>query len=178
MVDFDPTEFLGVLPSLFENRMSSFIFCNKDLIPDYLNWAKANDYNFNVLAWHKKSHTPFTSGSHYPDTEYCLFLNKRAIFNSGLSPEHYRKYWITDKTEKEFGHPTQKPIQIIELQIEAWSNRSGTIADLFGGSGSTLIACEKTNRKCFMMELDPHYCDVIVARWEKYAGKKAELLNG
>lgn len=53
-----------------------------------------------------------------------------------------------------------------------------TVYDPFGGSGTTLIACEKTNRKCFMMELDPHYCDVIVARWEKYTGKKAELLNG
>lgn len=48
---------------------------------------------------------------------------------------------------------------------------------LGGGSGSTLIACEKTNRRCFMMEVDPHYCDVIVARWEKYTGKKAILLT-
>jgi hypothetical protein len=53
-----------------------------------------------------------------------------------------------------------------------------TIYEPFGGSGSTLIACEKTNRKCFMMELDPHYCDVIVARWEKYTGQKAELIGG
>jgi hypothetical protein len=53
-----------------------------------------------------------------------------------------------------------------------------SVYDGFGGSGSTLIACEKTNRKCFMMELDPHYIDVIIARWEKFTGKKAELLNG
>jgi site-specific DNA-methyltransferase (adenine-specific) len=52
-----------------------------------------------------------------------------------------------------------------------------SVIDLFGGTGTTVIACEKTNRKCFMMELDPHYCDVIVARWEKYTGKKAELTN-
>lgn len=178
LVDFDPTDFLNVLPAIFEDRMSAFIFCNKDLVPNYLNWAIGCKYNFNILTWHKTSHIPFTSGSHYPDTEYCLFLNKRAIFNAGLSPEHYRKYWITEKTEKEFGHPTQKPIQIIELQIEGWSSKTGNVIDLFGGSGSTLIACEKTNRKCFMMELDPKYCDVIVARWEKYTGKKAELLDG
>ncbi len=53
-----------------------------------------------------------------------------------------------------------------------------SVADPFGGTGTTLIACEKTNRKCFMMEIDPHYCDVIVARWEKYTNKKAVLLNG
>jgi len=50
-----------------------------------------------------------------------------------------------------------------------------SVLDLFGGSGSTLIACEKTNRRCFMMELSPAYCDVIVARWEAATGKKAEL---
>lgn len=73
-------------------------------------------------------------------------------------------------------HPTMKPIEIMEKAI---SHHPGvrTIVDLFGGSGSTLIACEKTSRKCFMMELDPHYCDVIVARWEKYTGQKAELLD-
>lgn len=54
---------------------------------------------------------------------------------------------------------------------------NGTVIDLFGGSGSTLIACEKTNRKCFMMELDPHYVDTIIARWEKYSGKTAQLVK-
>jgi DNA modification methylase len=58
------------------------------------------------------------------------------------------------------------------------NHSSKSILDLFGGSGSTLIACEKTKRKCFMMELDPHYVDVIIARWEKYTGQKAELING
>lgn len=74
-------------------------------------------------------------------------------------------------------HPTQKPLQVIEFSLE-YIKADSNVLDLFGGSGSTLIACEKTNRRCFMMELDPKYCDVIVARWEKYTGKKAELLNG
>lgn len=51
------------------------------------------------------------------------------------------------------------------------------ILDLFGGSGSTLIACEQTNRQCYMMELDPHYCDVIIKRWEDFTNKKAELIT-
>jgi 16S rRNA G966 N2-methylase RsmD len=75
-------------------------------------------------------------------------------------------------------HPTQKPIALAEWVFHICNKESKSVLDLFGGSGSTLIACEKTNRKCFMMELDPHYCDVIVARWEKYTGKKAELING
>jgi DNA modification methylase len=71
-------------------------------------------------------------------------------------------------------HPTQKPIALAEYCFELLKD-SKKIFDGFGGSGSTLIACEKTNRKCFMMELDPHYCDVILRRWEDYTGKKAEL---
>lgn len=72
-------------------------------------------------------------------------------------------------------HPTQKPIALAEWCFDELGKESKSIVDLFGGSGSTLIACEKTNRKCFMIELDPDYCDVIVARWEKYTGKKASL---
>ena len=66
---------------------------------------------------------------------------------------------------------------MIENQILIASNDGSPVVDFFGGSGSTLIACEKTRRNCYMMELDPHYCDVIVARWEAYTGSKAELVS-
>jgi len=72
-------------------------------------------------------------------------------------------------------HPTQKPVEIILPALENCSSNGENILDLFLGSGSTLIACEKTGRKCYGMELDPHYCDVIVKRWEEYTGKKAEI---
>jgi site-specific DNA-methyltransferase (adenine-specific) len=72
-------------------------------------------------------------------------------------------------------HPTQKPVKLAQWFLERFSKESAIIADLFGGSGSTLIACEKTGRHCRMIELSPAYCDVIVARWEAATGKKAEL---
>ena len=71
-------------------------------------------------------------------------------------------------------HPTQKPVALAEWSFD-YFKEVNTVLDLFGGSGSTLIACEKTNRQCFMMEFEPHYCDVIVKRWEDFTGKKAEL---
>lgn len=74
-------------------------------------------------------------------------------------------------------HPTMKPIELLERLLNNSSKNGQAVLDTFGGSGSTLIACEKTNRKCFMMELDPHYCDVIVERWERYTGKKARLVT-
>jgi len=75
-------------------------------------------------------------------------------------------------------HPAMFPVEFPEHYIEAMTQKYDGVYEPFGGSGSTLIACEKINRKCFMMELDPHYVDVIVARWEKYTGQKAELISG
>lgn len=71
-------------------------------------------------------------------------------------------------------HPTQKPVALAEWSFDYFKEVS-TVLDLFGGSGSTLMACEKTNRHCLMMEFEPHYCDVIVKRWEDFTGKKAVL---
>lgn len=74
-------------------------------------------------------------------------------------------------------HPTQKPVGMIAYILKDFSKENDTVLDCFGGSGSTLIACEQTNRKCRMMELDPHYCDVIIKRWETLTGEKAELVE-
>ena len=74
-------------------------------------------------------------------------------------------------------HTTEKPVELIESLILN-TPFAKTIADPFIGSGTTLIACEKTNRKCFGMEIDPHYCDVIVKRWEDYTGKQADRIRG
>jgi site-specific DNA-methyltransferase (adenine-specific) len=74
-------------------------------------------------------------------------------------------------------HPTQKPLQVITFALDFLPDAK-TVLDLFGGSGSTLIACEQTDRVCFMMELDPKYVDVIIARWEKLTGEQAQLIEG
>jgi len=82
------------------------------------------------------------------------------------------------KKDSKYQHPTQKPVELSSRAITNSSRPNNIILDLFGGSGSTLIACEKLNRKARIMELDPKYCDVIVKRWEQFTGKKAELENG
>ena len=85
-------------------------------------------------------------------------------------------------TEQEFDrkryHPTQKPIKLSEWFLTRYSKENQIIVDIFGGSGSTMMACEQLKRRCFMCELDPKYIDVIILRWEKLTGKKAKLLNG
>ena len=73
-------------------------------------------------------------------------------------------------------HPTQKPVGLIGEILKDF-NEQNTILDLFGGSGSTLMACEQLNRQCYMMEYEPHYVDVIIKRWEDYTGNKAIKLE-
>ena len=84
--------------------------------------------------------------------------------------------WNIAKDSK-YVHPTQKPVAISERAIKNSTKANNIVLDYFGGSGSTLIACEKQNRHARLMELDPKYCDVIVKRWEDFTGKKAMLVN-
>lgn len=86
---------------------------------------------------------------------------------------------ITSAKEREEtgGHATPKPIKICERGIVSCTKEGEIVLDVFGGSGSTLIACEQLGRRCFMMELDPRYCDVIIKRWEALTGKKAEMVE-
>lgn len=74
-------------------------------------------------------------------------------------------------------HPTQKPVGLFSNILNDFTKENENILDAFGGSGSTLIACEQTNRKCFMIELDEKYCQVIIDRWEKFTGKEAKKIN-
>lgn len=83
-----------------------------------------------------------------------------------------------DRPMKNDLHPTMKPIKLIARLIKNSSKEGESVLDLFGESGSTLIACEQLERKCFMMEFDPKYADVIIERWEAFTGEKAVKING
>jgi len=85
--------------------------------------------------------------------------------------------WVCDREVRK-DHPTAKPVELCERAIRYSSENGNIVLDLFGGSGATLIAAEKSARKCYMMELDPIYVDVIIQRWENFTGKKAKLING
>ena len=92
----------------------------------------------------------------------------------------YHQLWngiIREGEHEDRVHPTQKPIRMLSEVIRDFTEEKNIIVDVFCGSGSTLMACEQTSRRCFMCELDPHYIDVIVNRWENYTGKKAVLYD-
>ena len=87
--------------------------------------------------------------------------------------------WHFDREGKDerVGYSTPKPIALCSRAIKSSSREDEIVLDLFGGSGSTLMACEQLNRQCFMMELEPQWVDVIINRWETFTGKKAVKLN-
>jgi DNA modification methylase len=88
----------------------------------------------------------------------------------------YGDVWEFER-EKRYEHPTQKPVELCKRCIENSSPRGGIVVDCFGGSGSTLIACEIMKRRCRMIEIEPIYAEVILARWEKFTGKKAKKIS-
>jgi len=93
-----------------------------------------------------------------------------------LTGKRIGSVWRFDKDgAASYLHPTQKPVALVEEAIDKTTKAGCIVLDLFGGSGSTLIACEKTNRHCRMMEIDPKYCDVIINRYLDFTGKNAIL---
>lgn len=90
--------------------------------------------------------------------------------------EQDKSVWEYKRTASKL-HPTMKPVELIANALLNSTKNEENVLDVFGGSGSTLIACEQLNRNCFMMELDEHYCDVIIQRWENLTGEKAVLIN-
>jgi DNA modification methylase len=123
-----------------------------------------------LIIWDKGNHT--LSNSDYMSMYEPMFygwVNNHKFYGG----KNGMDIWRIKRTAKNDLHPTMKPVELCEKAIEDGSQMNGIVLDLFGGSGSTLIACEKKNRICRMMELDPKYCDVIVKRWQEFTGKSA-----
>ena len=101
----------------------------------------------------------------------------KALVKELLDDNYATTIMRADKPVKNSDHPTMKPIKLLARLLKNSSKRGELVLDLFGGSGSTLIACEQLGRKCYMMEYDPKYVDVIIQRWENYTGKKCIKLR-
>lgn len=129
-----------------------------------------------VIQWYKvKSGLGAFMSQYIPNCEPCMYLYKDGCSPAWYGPSNEKTVWELKKEPKNDYHPTQKPVELPERAINNSSKAGDLVLDLFGGSGSTLIACEKINRHARLMELDPKYCDVIVKRWEDFTGKKAVL---
>lgn len=128
-----------------------------------------------LLIWKKKGGYGALGASYKPNHEPCVLWKKKGTKLNFVGSTKENRIWEEDKEGVNKLHPTQKPVSIPKRAIG--NHNAEIVLDLFGGSGSSLIACEQLGRKARLMELDPKYCDVIVARWEEFTGKKATLLN-
>lgn len=171
---FKPEEFLQVLNII--NPPTAYIFCSKNLIKDYIGDFEDNNKNWNMLIMKKNNPIPQKNNTFLADVEYLFCSrNKGAYWDNNLSFEYYHRVRTINVKPSAFGHPTEKQVSYIEPYFEISSQTSGLVLDFFGGSGTTMIACEKNNRKNHSMELDEKYCDVIINRWQNYTGKEAVL---
>jgi DNA modification methylase len=140
-----------------------------------------DECNFQVrtwIIWNKNLAQFGAIGAQYKTKhEPCIYAFKKGKAPFWNGPNNEVTVWDVKRHSKNEFHPTQKPVELPVRAMENSSKGGDTVLDLFGGSGSTLIACEKTNRYARLMELDPKYCDVIVKRWEDFTGKKATLLT-
>ena len=148
---------------------------------DYFAEMLPNKNDGSWIVWDKRA-----NGNDDVDEDYSSDKMYGSCFELCWSKKKHKRNIARVKwagvfgTEQEFDHkryhPTQKPIKLAGWFLERYSKENQNIVDLFGGSGSTLIACEQLNRRCFMAELDPKYCDVIIQRWEKFTGENAVKL--
>lgn len=109
--------------------------------------------------------------------EPCLYGWKKGASHNWFSDRKQTTVMEFDRPTKSVEHPTMKPIPLFAYLIQNSSQEGWNVYDSFGGSGTTIMACEQLGRNGFSMELDPHYCDVIINRWETYTGRKAEKIN-
>ena len=127
-----------------------------------------------TIQWVKPSLT-MSQGDYHSQNEPCLYGWKEGSGRVRVKDRKQTTIWKCDRTDEKKVHPTMKPVELCQRAIENSSDVNGIVLDLFGGSGSTLIACEKSARDCRMMELDPKYCDVIIKRWQEFTGELATL---
>ncbi len=146
-------------------------------LANYPTALKASGLYFSQSIIWDKQHPVLCRKDFMTAHEQCFYWWREGAAHVWLGPNNVPDLWHIKKINPtKMVHLTEKPAELAARAI-AYSSRSGeNILDLFGGSGSTLIAAEQLGRKAFLMELDPLYCDVIVARYEQFTGKNAERI--
>ena len=177
--DFNIEAALDSLYSIIADDVTVYI-CTSHFLAERIwtwmrTWASHNSY----CVWSKPNPMPSLSKRHWTwNTELICYATRGKHTFNFPKEGHALSTWTINKKNGNTGHPTEKPVEVPSMAIEHSSNKGDVVVDLFGGSGSTLMACEQLKRKCYVCELDEHYCDVIIERWETFTGREAVLLNG
>ena len=147
-------------------RVNMYIFCSVLQIPQYLAFAQRHGYKFDILTWHKTNAVPACNGKYMPDTEYIVFIKESGVPLYGTAATKC-KYYVTPtnvKDKRRWGHPTIKPLNIVQNLIINSTQEGGVVLDPFMGSGTTAVACIRTARNYIGFELNPEYYEVCKKR--------------
>lgn len=159
------TEFVRIMKNI-----NIYIWCNKVQIPEYFNfYVNQHKCKFDILCWHKNNALPTYSNKYLSDTEYLLYFRKGG-YCKPTSYEDAKTYIVSPinhKDKKLYGHPTIKPLDIIEKIIRNSSKENDIVLDCFMGSGTTGVACKNTNRNFIGIELDKDYFETAKKRIEE-----------
>ena len=147
-------------------KVNIYIWCNKDQIRRYIDFFEDLGCNTDLLTWHKTNPLPVCNNTYLSDTEYLLFFREKGVKVYG-EYKTKRKYYVTQTNKKDkakYGHPTIKPLDIIQNLIINSSKEGDTVLDCFMGSGTTGVACANTNRQFIGIELDDTYYKIAEQR--------------
>jgi len=168
----------GNIARVLEPGRAFYIWGGYSNIGNYPPVLKACELYFSQTIIWVKQHPVITRKDFMGNHEWCFYGWREGAAHQFLGPNNAVDVWPIKKINPQsMVHLTEKPVELAVRAMQ-YSSRSGeNVLDLFGGSGSTLIAAEQTGRSAYLMELDPPYCDVIVQRWENFTGKKAERME-
>ena len=165
-------DFLPACKKFMLENSTIYVCGSFQTISKWIEYVSKHFFYKNLIVWKKNNWSMGDlKGSFAGQHELIIFANQGKVEILG---KRDTDVWEFNREPPKL-HPTQKPIELIKFAMSKF--KGGIILDLFGGSGSTLIACEKINRNCYMMEFDPIYVDVIIKRWEQWTGEKAELVK-
>jgi len=171
----DGDDFLDAINSVIKAKVDGafyITFYRLGIAQYYASFDRVGLKCRSLVIWDKGNHT--LSNSDYMSMYEPIFygwVNSHKFYGG----KNGMDIWRIPRTAKNDLHPTMKPVELCKKAIEDGSQINGIVLDLFGGSGSTLIACEKHGRNARLMELDPKYCDVIIKRWQEFTGQQATL---
>jgi len=163
--NFDPIPFLELVkPKL--KAFHAYIWTSKNLLDEYISFAKKNNYNWDILVWVKTNPVPAYNHTYLSDLEFCVFMREKGkcTFNVGFGYNNYKKGMIDRLNNTGLGHPTIKHLWMVERAIKISSNKNDMVLDPFLGSGTTAIACKRLGRNYIGIEKEEDYYNLAQKR--------------
>lgn len=165
--DFNATEFLDLIKPKMK-QFYGYFFCNKPLLPEYLNYAVKNNLLFEIIIYYKDNPIPARNNHYLPDTEYCVLLREAGTyFAKDAEFDDYRKLYRVSSSGKKL-HPAEKPVKMLERFVRVSCPKNGTILDCFMGSGSTGLAAVYNGCNFIGFEQDEEYYNLSNKRLKEW----------